>query len=85
MGVFDRGVDVRAMAQEVLGGAALAAVAGLPERVVHILLGGRRGLGEQLLKPAEHPEGCRVPERVDRRAALDEEPGDMPAAVAAGK
>jgi hypothetical protein len=82
--IIGRGVDVCAGSEESFGCPSLATVAGLPERVVHILLGWRRGCGEQLLEPTEHPEGCGVPERVDRRASLNEEPGHMPAAVADG-
>jgi hypothetical protein len=39
VGVLDGGVDVRAVAQKVLGGAALATVAGLPERLADLSSG----------------------------------------------
>jgi hypothetical protein len=48
VGVVDGGVDVGAVVQEVFGGAALAAVAGLPERVVD--LGGVGVGGEEFVE-----------------------------------
>src|SRR5262245_47767325 len=78
VGVVDRGVDVGAVTKEVVGGAALAAVARLPERVVR--LGGVRVGGEEFVQAGQQAERGGVPELVDAGAAMHETMGNVPAA-----
>jgi hypothetical protein len=78
--VVDGRVEVRAVVQEVFGGAALAGVAGVPERFVDLP---RLGAGrEERIEAVEVAECCGVPELVDPGATGGQEASHVPAAVA---
>jgi hypothetical protein len=70
--------------EQTLGGPALAAVTGLPERLGDVVCGWGRGGGEELLDAGHDPESGGVPELVDPGAFLDEQASDVPASVTAG-
>jgi len=59
-------------------------VAGMPECLVQLRLAGRRVAGRQLAQSGQVAEGGGVPKPVDARTATDEQPRDVPAAVADG-
>src|SRR5579863_2040237 len=61
VGVAGDGVDVGSAGEQELGHPALAAVAGLPERVVDLLLGRWRVAAQQFFGPAGHPQSGGVP------------------------
>src|SRR5215472_12627548 len=72
LGVVGDGVDVGSAREQELGHAALAAVAGLPERLVDLLLGGWRAGTQEFLHPAGHPKSGGVPQPLHRGAPLDQ-------------
>jgi hypothetical protein len=81
VGVVSYPVQLGPVGEQVLGGASLPARAGVPERLGN-LASGQRPLFEQLLHAVEHAQRRGVPELVHPGAASDQQPGDMPAAVA---
>ena len=82
--VARRGVDVGAPVEQVLGHPPLATVAGLPERLVQVLLA-RGGIGlEELVHPGLVTERRRLPQAADAGAPRDQQPGHLPAAVGHG-
>jgi len=62
----------------------LTAVAGLPERLRDLLGGGGGVAGEQRRHPGHQAERCRLPQPVHPGPPLDQQAGDLPAAVADG-
>src|SRR5580693_2104841 len=82
LGVVRLPVQIRAAGQEILRGAALACGAGVPERLRYLLC--RRVAAQDRIEPGQQAQGGSMPGLVNSGAAIDQEPGNMPAGVADG-
>jgi hypothetical protein len=76
------GVDVGTAGEQVVGGSALTAVAGLPESVVELVLGGLRVTFDQFYDATLLAECGRLPQLLDARTTGDQQARHVPAAVA---